>query len=660
VNACRWVCRGLLSTALSLAAVDVLSQTSPQAQEPSATSRILLRLQPAGAEEADKKALAVLMRLFEPEETPVQAGTSLNDLSLTHCGRLDENWIDAVLKTNQHLTGRSVTETMTLSLPPCPFWGRKKEVKISKGSTLSHKLLMYLGTLGQKTLGKVASENKRSLESLNDVKPDETLTLPYDSPFSSYTPKLEYREDPQRLAVMLKQIPGYTAALPQRSLKLIVAASDADCVPPADLSEWPFPTDKLKKVLEYNTKKRTHALFMAVIAVADTGIDKDEDRIFLKINDRENPSPNNIDDDENGYIDDIKGANMDRSVPGFPALYEGYGDKNHGTHVSGIALGGLKDDALTKLVKERIRIQELDLVRKDVHKGDPPLTSFTMPNDFLLDAFRYASEAAQIINLSVEDDEKSGLEEALAGTSALVIAAAGNDDGQNIDEDEKYPAAAKNRNRLITVAAYDGSGGLASFSNWGKNNVDIAAPGCQIDSILPGGKRGRINGTSQAAPLVAFTAALLYSEGLTIPQIKNRILLTTDIDHAKLGDCTSATGRCIATEGRLNIVKALDIYHDVLAIQKSDGTRIVLSGHVKNCVQLDGRCYDVGTQLKRLVHDPGSDTGQVWIKSKGNETLGRSCKPDLATNIEFQEESSTQSQFVPMTQVMELVSAVFH
>jgi len=629
---------------------------------PNAIGRILVRVHPVNSAEGNKKALMLLMRFFEPESVLVEAGTSLTDLSRSHCGRVDENWIEAVLRSNRTVTGQNIRETMTLNLPPCPFWGRGERVEVPKGGVLGHQLLLHMGSLGRKTLAKVATANGRSVASLNDVKPGDVVKLPYITAFNAYTLKPEYRGDPNRVTAALKQVPGYTAEMPQRGLTLIVATSDSDCVAPTGVSEWPFATDKLVKVLEYNNTKRSRSPRMAVIAVADTGLDINEDRLFLRINDRENPVPNNIDDDENGYIDDIKGANMDRSVTGFPALNDGYLNKEHGSHVSGIALGGLSSDELNKLVKERIQLLELNLVRKDVHQIglSEPSTTFSIPNNYLLDAFRYASQdpPVQIINLSVEDEESSGLEEALAGTSSLVVAAAGND-GLNVDEDERYPAAAKKRDRLITVAAYDGSGSLAEFSNWGIINVDLAAPGCQIDSILPGGRRGRLNGTSQAAPLVAFTAALLYSEGLTIPQIKNRILLTTEIDHPKLGTCSGAAGHCVATEGRLDIVKALSVYQDVIVIRKPDGTQAVLSGRVRNCIQVDGHCYDVRTELKRLVHDLDTEEGRVWVKSRANETHGRPCKIDATALVEFQEAGSPQFQPIPMADVVDVVPAVF-
>lgn len=638
-------------------------QQSHSAGTPNATGqRILLRMRPTASAEDRQKAMTILAHLFEPQKLPVKPGERLTDLSRARCGRVDDFWIRAVMKSNPSLAGLQITQAATLSVPPCPFWSSAKKVTIPTGGTLSHQLLAHMGTLGNKTLAAVAAINDRPVSTLGAMQPGDDVTLPYVNGFSAYTPRPEYQGNPKQLEAALKQIPGYVAALPQTSFNLIVAASDGDCVFPTGGTEWPFSTQQLKALLEYNDSKRQRPPRIAVIAIADTGLDKTENRVFLRINSGEYPIPNNIDDDENGYVDDILGANMDTSVHGFPTLQEGFKDNEHGTHVTGLALGGLSDDGLNKLVKDRIQIEELNIVEREVMQlgESAPSTLFEIPNNLLLDALRYANQdpTAQIINLSVEDEEKSGLEDALASSTALVIAAAGND-GINIDEDERYPAGATNRTKLITVAAYDGSGGLAPFSNWGLQNVDIAAPGCQIESILPTGTRGKLNGTSQAAPLVSFTAALLYSEGLSIPQIKPRILTSIVIDHDKLGICSGVNAHCVASEGRLDILKALDVYRDILVYRKPDGTEGTLAGRALDCVPMDGQCYDPTTQLKRLVHRGDTNEGKVWIKSRDNQVHSRKCTIDGAAHITFQAEGTRQSKMFLMKDVIDLVPAVF-
>jgi hypothetical protein len=623
--------------------------------------RLLVRFHPVASAEDAKQALELMMKLFESERVSISAGTTLADLSRGRCGHVDNNWISAVLRENSGLAGGTVESTKILSLPPCPYWRKERDVQIPPDGTIGHQLLFHMGTLGKRTLAKVASANDREVESLGNVKAGDLVTLPYSTAYRAYTLKPEYSGNRSAATGLLAESPGFEDDTGERDMTLIVAASASECVAPTDTTDWPFSTEKLRKVLTYNDTRRSRDLIRAVIAVVDTGVSANEDRLFFKINDREIPD-NNIDDDENGYIDDFKGANMDTRVTGFPALNEGFHDSEHGTHVSGLVLGGLGDSELNQLVKERIQVEEINMVRKDVRAGPSgPITTFSMPNDYLLDAFQYTSQeaVAQIINLSVEDEEKTGLEAALAATSALVVAAAGNDDGMNIDEDERYPAAARSRDRLITVAAYDGSGGLAKFSNWGHSNVDLAAPGCQIDSILPGGKRGKLNGTSQAAPLVAFTAGLLYAEGLTIPQIKDRILVTTDYDHAKLGTCGGAEGHCVASEGRLDIVRALNIYQDQVVIRTTDGHQELHTGRINGCIAADGRCYALRTQLKRLIHDTVSGESSVWIKSGGNKTNKRSTQLDLTKSIDFQEAGSQQNAPIPMSEVVELVPSVY-
>lgn len=111
----------------------------------------------------------------------------------------------------------------------------------------------------------------------------------------------------------------------------------------------------------------------------------------------------------------------------------------------------------------------------------------------------------------------------------LLVTAAGND-GANNDEDPISPAGLTCPNK-ISVAALDQRGQLASFSNFGGDTVDIAAPGVGIDSSVPDGGRLKMSGTSQAAPYIAHVAALLYLENPALsPEAMKEILMGT-VDH---------------------------------------------------------------------------------------------------------------------------------
>jgi subtilisin family serine protease len=522
--------------------------------------------------------------------------------------------------------------------------------------TLSHRLLNQLGTAGRRTMDKVAELNALSTDEINHkLHPGDEIQLPYVSNYYPYVLKTSYRAAPTPI-VEIRSLPGYTSSTDQTNVSLIAEASSTDCTPTADDSKWPFDTAELRNMLLYNNTKRAGPPMQAVIGVADTGIDRNESRLFLHQNMREIPN-NNIDDEPNGYVDDFDGVNMNRGVPGFPALNNGFKDKNHGTHVAGLVLGGLKDSQLTQLVKERISLRIINIVHTTVIPTPAGnLTSWPIPNDAILDTLQYAQQEPQIpiINLSVESAYESGLDRMMQFSTALIVAAAGNH-RQDLDLKESYPAAATNRRLLLSVGAYDGSDGLAPFSNRGANKVDLAAPGCLVDSIVPGStSREKLSGTSQAAPLVSFAAGLLYSERVPIPQIKNRILLTTDYDPDKLGDCSAASG-CVQSEGRLNIARALDIYEDVVVLKDAGGGHHATSGRIQDkCLSIDGGCVALRSSLQRVVPHEGG--GRCWFISSAHEVSSRSCKVN-AMNFKFKI-GSAEPQTIYFKDVYDLVPGI--
>jgi subtilisin family serine protease len=131
----------------------------------------------------------------------------------------------------------------------------------------------------------------------------------------------------------------------------------------------------------------------------------------------------------------------------------------------------------------------------------------------------------------------TALREAIAATDAadiLFVAAAGNGDiigrGIDLDEDAHYPAAFDFDN-ILSVAATDNHDGLARFSNYGLQSVDVAAPGLAVWSTEPDGQYGSRNGTSMAAPHVTGVAALIWSR---VPQaaakeVREAILQGADV-----------------------------------------------------------------------------------------------------------------------------------
>jgi subtilisin family serine protease len=148
----------------------------------------------------------------------------------------------------------------------------------------------------------------------------------------------------------------------------------------------------------------------------------------------------------------------------------------------------------------------------------------------------------------------------------LIVAAAGNE-RSNIDirKNAYYPAS-YGLDNIITVGAINQNANIISSSNWGKNSVDIAAPGFRIKSTVPFSAAGHMTGTSQATAFVTGVAALIKSNypELSSDQIKN-IILASSVKQSNL------TGKILGG-GRLDAYKALALGKKVV---ESNQTRKV-------------------------------------------------------------------------------------
>ncbi len=228
---------------------------------------------------------------------------------------------------------------------------------------------------------------------------------------------------------------------------------------------------------------------------------------------------NGIDDDHNGYIDDIHGWDF------YDSDNDPMDATNHGTHTAGIV--GATGNNSTGVVGMNWHCK-------------------IMPLRFLGANGGYTSDAVKAINYAVAKGVKisnhswgtGGYSTALynainaARTKGhLLIAAAGNGGtdqvGDSNDTVPFYPASFALDN-IISVAAVSSTDAKASFSNYGATSVDLGAPGVSILSTLPNSSYGYASGTSMASPYVAGTAALLWGANptWTYLEVKTRILET--------------------------------------------------------------------------------------------------------------------------------------
>lgn len=228
------------------------------------------------------------------------------------------------------------------------------------------------------------------------------------------------------------------------------------------------------------------------VAVIDTGISLDHPDLAAKIwTNVDEIADNGIDDDGNGYIDDVHGWNF---VTGSTLII----GELHGTHVAGIA-GAHTDNGIGVAgVSWRSSIMPLQALRGD---------SGTYAD--VAEAIVYATDnGAHILNLSLGGEEVSDtLDLAIAYArdhGCLIVAAAGNNKDQPASV--LFPAASQG---VLAVAATMNGDTPWSYSNRGPE-VDVAAPGVDIFSTSHHGY-GVMSGTSMAAPHVSGLAALVWS-----------------------------------------------------------------------------------------------------------------------------------------------------
>lgn len=275
-----------------------------------------------------------------------------------------------------------------------------------------------------------------------------------------------------------------------------------------------------------------------VVAVIDSGVDISHPQLQARIyvNSREIPG-NGIDDDENGYVDDISGWDFFEDQPNV-------GDNSgHGTHVAGIISTNHSAGAIKGLAPEA-KILPLDFMSESGqgNLGDAILAMqyAVQQGARVINASWGGAPCSQSLSRAIADLEKQGV---------IFVAAAGNS-GLNLEQTPEYPAAFAMPSQ-ITVGASTVRDFTAGFSNYSFKLVHLFAPGAMIYSTYPEGRTAALSGTSMAAPFVSGAVALLLSKRPTASTAEIRSALFNSVDRG---------GFAAITRGRLNIQRALESF----------------------------------------------------------------------------------------------------
>jgi subtilisin family serine protease len=329
-----------------------------------------------------------------------------------------------------------------------------------------------------------------------------------------------------------------------------------------------------------------------VIAVIDTGVDVTHADLASQLwtNPLEAAGIPGFDDDGNNKVDDINGWDFSGAAPGdntliSPNHWEGW---DHGTHVSGTIAGDDDNDGVVG-VCPGCKIMVLKIARD----SDGRLVASAE-----IAALSYAkAHGAKIANMSFGGPGWTNAErEAIRTSGLLAVVSAGND---ALDNDmflaadiggssaadvfsPSYPASFTLSNIFAVGAMNDHnengystdcflnvvpSKAQCAFTDWGHDSVDLAAPGVDVESSVPGGYATH-DGTSMAAPHVAGTAGLVLSQHptYTVAQLKNAVMRSVDkptnlrtlyIPSYVGGKPLKKTGAFSRTTGRVNAFKAL-------------------------------------------------------------------------------------------------------
>lgn len=282
-----------------------------------------------------------------------------------------------------------------------------------------------------------------------------------------------------------------------------------------------------------------------VVAVVDTGVDTAHPSLseHLWTNPKE-IAGNGIDDDANGYIDDIHGWDFERNTANY------FDDNGHGTHCAGMIAASPNPDTLAQGVAPGAQIMAIRIIGdKNVGFISDAVTGIkyavdngakVLSNSWRLykswEAFDPSEENIKLLRDAV----------AYAGDHGAVFVAAAGNESTNLDTDSEsdpmFPGGFTGLGSFIVVAASGETGEPAYFTNYGAEHVGVAAPGVSIQSTYLNNGWTSMSGTSMATPLIAGAVARGLSAGYLPADIGERLVTTSTAGSTSWANKVKAKG----------------------------------------------------------------------------------------------------------------------
>ena len=291
----------------------------------------------------------------------------------------------------------------------------------------------------------------------------------------------------------------------------------------------------IKKAWELETGHRE-----IIVAVLDTGINLKHPQLApnLWVNEAEKNGKKGVDDDGNGYVDDIHGMDFVKKGDSDPSDENG-----HGTHCAGIIGAAHTGGQLTGVMKNvrMMAVRHLNKRGAGDLEGAIKAIGYAVKNNADVLSNSWGSRGhSEIIDGLLAEAEAKGL---------IVVAAAGNARFNNNDESPTYPANYTGAS-VISVSSMNAQGRHAAYSSYGKKTVHIAAPGTNVLSSYIKKRRHKsgyrvMSGTSMAAPYVSGIVGLFLShhgDQYSPSEVRKRIMQTA-VKMEELEEFNMAGGR---------------------------------------------------------------------------------------------------------------------